>query len=634
MLAADSALIHAPHHDGSGLYVRGPGIPQLGDELRVRLRVPAEPGRTARVWLRSLRDGEPHIEPAARSADDGAAVWFEAPLVMANPVQRYRWYLAYTDEAGLTDHRWFNATGLHRRDVPDVNDFRIHAGRGTPDWVKESVMYQVFPDRFANSGAEKPAAGWMVACGWDAPVEGSGENTGRQFYGGDLPGIEARLGHLAELGANVLYLTPIFPAESNHRYDASSFDTVDPLLGGDAALVSLVSAAHGLGLRVVGDLTTNHTGAGHEWFLKSHRNPGASEGEYYYFTDDHSRYESWLGVPSLPKLNWNSAALRDRFILDEDSVAVRWLKEPYNLDGWRIDVGNMTGRLGADDLNHEVARMLRARLEEVKPGAMLLAESTSDAAPDVPGDGWQGAVSYTNFTRPLWQFLAKDPDPEAPGWFFGLPQAGPARIDAADFVTTHREFSAGYSWEVRLANANALDTHDTARAASHMIEGGQQIAACAQFSFPGIPLVFAGDEFGLKGFNGEDSRTPMPWDAPEKWGADLRGLYAALAALRTEHRALVDGSLRFIHAHGDLLVYVREHASGSVLCLVSRGPVAAIAVPGLLAGSETGIVIGAPLLHVGDAPEAAAGDDGQSLVIAAPGAGAALYALPAPIGWN
>ncbi|MFF5794370.1 glycoside hydrolase family 13 protein [Paeniglutamicibacter sp. NPDC012692] len=630
MLAADSALIHAPHHDGSGLYVLGPGNPGVGDEVRVRLRVPAVPGRTAKVWLRSLRDGEPHIEPAVRTADDGDAAWFEAPLSMVNPVQRYRWYLAYTDDAGTTEHRWFNATGLHRRDVPDANDFRIHAGRGTPDWVKESIMYQVFPDRFANSGAEKPAAEWMVACGWDTPVEGSSENTGRQFYGGDLPGIEARLGHLAELGATVLYLTPIFPAESNHRYDASSFDTVDPLLGGDAALVSLVSAAHGLGLRVVGDLTTNHTGAGHEWFLKSHRNPGAPEGEYYYFNDDHSEYESWLGVPSLPKLNWNSDALRRRFVLDEDSVAVRWLQEPYNLDGWRIDVGNMTGRLGADDLNHEVARMLRARLEEVKPGAMLLAESTSDAAPDVPGDGWQGAVSYTNFTRPLWQFLARDPDPEAPGWFFGLPQAGPACIDAADFVATHREFSAGYSWEVRLANANALDTHDTARAASHVIEGGQEIAACAQFSFPGIPLVFAGDEFGLKGFNGEDSRTPMPWDAPEKWGADLRGLYADLAALRTEHRALVDGSLRFLHAEGDLLAYVREHASGSVLCVVSRGPVAETSLgTGLrLVGDTT-----EPLMQVGIAPHLGVNAAGE-LLVGARGAGAALYLAPAPVPWS
>ena len=165
---------------------------------------------------------------------------------------------------------------------------------------------------------------------------------------------------------------------------------------------------------------------------------------------------------------------------------------------------------------------------------------------------------------------------------------------------------------MRLANANALDTHDTARAASHMIEGGQQIAACAQFSFPGIPLVFAGDEFGLKGFNGEDSRTPMPWDAPEQWGADLRGLYADLAALRTEHRALVDGSLRFIHAEGDLLVYVREHASGSVLCVVSRGPVPAIAVPAMLAGSETGIA-SEPLCCTWATPrKRQRSDDGQS----------------------
>ncbi|MGL3807673.1 glycoside hydrolase family 13 protein [Paeniglutamicibacter sp. R2-26] len=630
MLAADSSLALAPHHDGSPLHVRGPRIPQVGDELLVRLRVPRIPGRTVRVWLRSLRDGEPHIEPAAPAGEDGDVAWFEAPLAIINPVQRYRWYLAYTDGAGTVEHRWLNAAGLHRRDVPDANDFRMHAGHGTPDWVKESVMYQVFPDRFANSGAPKPATGWMVACDWDTPVEGSGENTSRQFYGGDLPGIEERLGHLAELGATVLYLTPIFPAESNHRYDASSFDMVDELLGGDAALVSLVSAAHARGLRVVGDLTTNHTGAGHHWFLASRNNPGAPEGEYYYFNEDRSEYVSWLGVPSLPKLNWSSEALRARFILDDDSVAVRWLKEPFNLDGWRIDVGNMTGRMGTDDLNHEVARMLRNRLEEVKPGAMLLAESTSDAAPDVPGDGWQGAVSYTNFTRPLWQFLARDPDPEAFGWFFGLPQAGPARIDAADFVATHREFSAGYSWEVRLANANALDTHDTARAASHMIAGGQQVAACVQFSFPGIPLVFAGDEFGLTGYNGEDSRTPMPWDAPEKWGADLRGLYAELAALRAGHRALVDGSLRFLHAEGDLLVYVREHAQGSVLCAVSRGPVAQTPLgTGILPPGDAV----EPLLQVGSAPWLRVDAAGR-LLVGAGGAGALFHQVPAPATWG
>ncbi|WP_411732620.1 glycoside hydrolase family 13 protein [Paeniglutamicibacter sp.] len=630
MHAVDSTPSLQPHHDGSPAYVAGPAAPRLGQELRVRLRVPAGAAAPVAAWLRSLRDGEPHLEPAGKALGDDTHGYFEATLTMVNPVQRYRWYLQYRDAEGADQYRWLNAAGMHRRDVPDAFDFRIQAEHGTPDWVKESIMYQVFPDRFANSGAEKPTAGWMVRCDWDTPVQGSGADTSRQFYGGDLPGIQGKLDHLVSLGATVLYLTPIFPAASNHRYDASSFDEVDPLLGGDAALVSLVEAAHARGLRVVGDLTTNHTGAGHHWFVDAYKNPGAPTGEYYYFNEDNSEYEAWLGVPSLPKLNWNAAALRERFILAEDSVAVRWLKEPFNLDGWRIDVGNMTGRRGADDLNHEVARMLRERIEEVKPGAMLLAESTSDAAHDVPGDGWQGVVSYSNFARPLWQWLARDPDPEAFKWFFGLPQPGPARIDARDLVATHREMSAGFSWEVRLANANALDTHDTARAASHMIDGGQEVAACAQFTFPGIPLVFAGDEFGLHGFNGEDSRTPMPWGRPEKWGRDLRPLYAELAALRSNHRALVDGSLRWIIAEENLLVYVREHASGSVLCVLARG-----AVPETTLGNAVRLAgePGSALAAVGVAPGLVVNEAGE-LLVSAGGPGASLHLATASGAWS
>ena len=630
MHSIDSLVGLQPHHDGSPVYVAGGSAPVLGEELRVRLWVPVGILEPEAVWLRSLEDGEPHFTEANRMAGDGSQLFFEAPLRMVNPVQRYRWMVSYRAAEGAVHYRWLNAAGWNTRDVPDIQDFRIHGDFATPHWVKESIMYQVFPDRFANSGSEKPTAEWMISCAWDTPVQGRGEQTSRQFYGGDLAGIESKLEHLLDLGATVLYLTPVFPAASNHRYDASSFDEVDPLLGGDAALISLIAAAHARGLRVVGDLTSNHTGAGHQWFTAAHNRPSSATGEYYYFNADNSQYEAWLGVPSLPKLNWNSAALRERFILDDDAVAVRWLKEPFNLDGWRIDVGNMTGRHGADELNHEVARMLRRRIEQVRPGAMLLAESTSDASNDVPGDGWQGVVSYSNFTRPLWQWLAKDPDPEAFGWFFGLPQAGPVRIEAGDFVATHREMSAGYSWEVRLANANALDTHDTARAASHMIAGGQEIAACAQFSFPGIPLVFAGDEFGLHGYNGEDSRTPMPWDHPEKWGSDLRPLYTQLATLRKAHRALVDGSLRFIHAEKDLLVYIREHESGSVLCLLSRADAPEIILDfgvGLKPDPE------AVLLSVGDAPELGI-DPAGALTVKTSGPGAIFLRTPAALGWG
>ena len=176
------------------------------------------------------------------------------------------------------------------------------------------------------------------------------------MYGGDLDGIARRLDHIAALGANTVYLTPFFPARSNHRYDASAFDRVDPLLGGDAALARLAAAVHGRGWRLLGDLTTNHTGDGHPWFTDRAR-------DFYYFRPG-GGYESWLGYPSLPKLNWGSAELRRRFTDGDPALARRAVR----LDGWRVDVANMTGRRGADDWTHEVAALLRRAVARGSPG--------------------------------------------------------------------------------------------------------------------------------------------------------------------------------------------------------------------------------------------------------------------------
>lgn len=153
----------------------------------------------------------------------------------------------------------------------------------------------------------------------------------------------------------VLYLTPVFPARSTHRYDASTFAHVDPLLGGDRALRKLTRAAHDRGVRVMGDLTTNHTGDAHEWFRAAHSDPGSAEAGFYFFTDHPDDYVGWLGVPSLPKSDYSSTELRRRVYGADDSVLVRWLTGPDPLDGRRIDVANMTGRHGVQDLNREVS---------------------------------------------------------------------------------------------------------------------------------------------------------------------------------------------------------------------------------------------------------------------------------------
>jgi alpha-glucosidase len=591
-----------PHHDGSALHA--PGRADLGAEIRLRLRVPALWGRASKVWLRSIHDGEPRYDPARALGEADGWVWWEVATVVTNPVARYRFLLEVPagaagdgraggtgtgGEAGGSVRYWsLNAQGLFSRDVSDYADFRLTTFRPAPEWLRRGTMYQIFPDRFARSAsAHDPARqvpDWAVPCSWDdTPVEGIGPQTPYQYYGGDLRGITERLDHIQALGADVIYLTPFFPARSNHRYDAATFSCVDPLLGGDEALVELVEAAHARGLRVMGDLTANHSGAAHEWFRRALADPASEEAGYYYFNAEHTEYEAWYGVPSLPKLNWASRGLREKFVLDDDSPVARWLRPPFNLDGWRIDVGNMTGRLGGTDLNQDVARLIADRVRSINPDAALLAEATNDAAPDFSGEHWHGAMTYSNFTRPLWSWLAGDAGHVN---FFGTPLPGPNRTDAEDFLATHLDLASAFSWDVRQQNMNALNSHDTARAATVMIDGGQRLGVVLMFTLPGVPVLFAGDEFGLTGDNGEFSRTPMPWNDPGRIPADLRADYAALTALRREQPALTGGGVRWLHAHGDVLAFVRETAQSAVLVVVARAGAEVRLAPGALSDTQ------------------------------------------------
>ena len=394
-----------PHHDGSPLHVSD-DAPALGDVVRVRLRVPDGYGPLVAVRTRSNPDHEPEWTDAERIGAADGWEWWEAPVTVRNPRHGYRFLLQHAD--GRVE--WLNQTGIHRLETLDAEDFALVAEPAPPAWLHESVMYQVFPDRFARSAQADlhPTPDWAIPAEWDTPVDPVMPGRAQQFYGGDLPGVVEHLDHLVELGVNLLYLTPVFPAASNHRYDASSFLRIDPLLGGDEAYARLIDEAHARGIRVIGDLTSNHSGDRHEWFRAAFGHPGAPEEEFYYFTDeDNTEYECWLGARSLPKFDWASGELRERFITGEDSAVAHWLKPPYGADGWRVDVANMTGRLGAIDLNADVRRLLRDTVRGINPEAILLGESTNDATSDLQGDGWDGAMTYPSFTRPVWAWLSE-----------------------------------------------------------------------------------------------------------------------------------------------------------------------------------------------------------------------------------
>jgi alpha-glucosidase len=588
-----SYLLHLPHHDGSALYVDNPH-PALGDTVTLRVRVPKTYPLQA-MHVRSIRDGEPEIVAATVECEDAHERWWQVQLVMMNPVTNYRFLL----DGGRDRYAWLNASGVYDHDLTDAHDFWLTTFDPAPDWATDAIVYEVFLDRFARSGAARELPEWAVARDWyDDPVVADGVESCNHVYGGDLAGIEAHLDHIVSLGCTAVYLTPFFEATSNHRYNASSFDEVDPFLGGDAALASLTAAAHDRGLRVLGDLTTNHTGDDHTWFRKGAADPTSADAAMYYWQEppeNPEKYVSWLGVSSLPKLNWSSPELRQRMIEGPESVTAKWLQEPYSLDGWRVDVVNMTGRHKGDDFNRDVGRTMRHTMKSVNPDTLLVAEHGHDYAKDVVGDSWHSVMNYAGFLRPMWQWLvARDTPVED---FLGVPVRVPPQ-DAKRMVTTMRGVAASVPWQVTTTNLNLVASHDTARMRS--ITGDPAAVAVAAgilFTFPGIPMVFAGDEIGLAGINGEDSRRPFPWERPDTWDTDVLRVYRALASLRNSHAALRRGGMRWAFIDDDAIVYLRETAEERLLISASRTPGAAILLP----ADELGVVDGATLLY-GDAP--------------------------------
>jgi alpha-glucosidase len=576
-----STPLELPHHDGSEVYVPQPAA-ELGDDVTVLLRVPKARHADA-VAVRYVGDGEPLVAAASVDRETATDVWWRASFPLPNPATPYRWLLS----GGDFGYGWVNALGLQPFDVPDADDFVAAPGPDGPDWHLESVVYQVFPDRFASSGLDVSPPAWALPRDWDELPTGRGPETPFEWFRGDLRGVEERLDHIASLGANVLYLTPVFPAGSTHRYDATTFDAVDPLLGGEEALESLVRAAHDRGLRVLGDLTTNHVGSGHEWF-EAAREGRSPEREFFFFDDAYTHgYACWYDVPSLPKLDYASDALRDRMYAGPDSVVRRWLRPPYDLDGWRIDVANMTGRLGSVDLLAEIAHGLRAAVAETSADAVVLAEHAHDAREDLR-ESWAGTMNYAGFTRPVWSWLRADSLPaELAEGFMGLP-AGVPRLPGESVTRTMRAFRAGIPWRASLDSWAILDSHDTGRfrvvAGSHE---RQHVGVGLQMTTPGVPMVFAGDELGLGGDWGEDARRTMPWSRPETWDVASLDSYRELVALRRSSRALARGGVRYVHVSADAIAYLREAEGETLLCLAARGAHEAVRVPlAALGGDE------------------------------------------------
>ena len=407
-----------------------------------------------------------------------------------------------------------------------------------PDWVRHTVWYQVYPDRFCRGGSGRPGAlPWR-----HGPV------TNAERFGGDLAGIAQKLPYLAGLGVNGLYLNPIFAARSFHKYDTTDYTRVDPDFGTEADLQELVRQAHANGIRVMLDAVFNHCGPGFApWRDVVEKGPGSAWRDWFFVnrwpveegrTDD-GRYFSFSFHGGMPKLNTNHPAVQDYLIgLCED-----WVRR-YDIDGLRFDVGN--------EISHAFLRRLRVRLKALKPDLYLLGEIWHDAPAWLEGDEYDAVMDYP-LQSALRRFFEDKSQPAAAfGWDVGrCLTVYPPQVSAAQFTL--------------------LDSHDTIRLRSRSRnedEFWQQLAAL--LTLPGSPCLYYGTELALEGGHDPDCRRCMPWDELDTPAGQARvQTLRTLTALRRREPALQGSETAFLPGAGRLVHYRR---GGALDVFLNAGP--------------------------------------------------------------
>ena len=575
------------HHDGSPRYVvAGRFVPGATVTLRLRagLEAPIE-----RIFVCTSPDGEQHMEPMRRAGNDAACQWWEADLQLSGLHNRYRFYLLTAEDAW-----WLTAAGVVRHTPTDANDFNILANYQAPDWVHDSVFYQIFPERFADgdpsnnvrSGEYLCYGRPVVARSWGERPRPHSESGGVEFFGGDLQGIVQRLDYIQELGASALYLNPIFTAPSNHKYDVEDYKQVDRHFGGDAALVELRQALDERGMKLILDMVPNHCGVTNPWFLAAQADLAAPTADFFTFRQRPDDYVSWMGVRSLPKLNYRSERLREWMYAGKDAIMRFWLRPPFRVDGWRLDVANMLACQGESQLDHKIGRGIRRAVKTESPHAYLFGENFYDGTLQLQGDELDAVMNYRGFSLPLLSWLT--------GFdIYGTwrpelvdPQPLPTEAMAAQW----RAFMSAVPWQVATQQFNLLGSHDTPRIATILDddEARLRVAVTLLFTFPGVPSVYYGDEIGLKGGGDPDNRRCMPWD-PREWNADRRAFYQALMKLRRTSPALRQGGYQLLYASGDTLAFQRESNEERLIIVARRSNDGLVALPVLHAGLPDGI---------------------------------------------
>ena len=554
-----------------------------GERCTLRIHIPQSVGTTAVFCRLSREDGSPLTDHSLSFLEDRGPyqVW-QGSFSMDTP-GLYFYYFSITGNTGT--FRLFKQGDDTNMEAGDLWQLScIPAEFTTPDWAKGAVIYQVFPDRFCKSGdcdLTGKQTPYVLHENWDEEVfwqpDEWGEILNNDFYGGNFRGITEKMDYIASLGTTILYLNPISKSFSSHRYDTGDYKTPDPMLGTEEDFQALCKAAHDRGIRVILDGVYSHTGADSLYFDKLGRfggngaycTPDSLYYSWYTFYEYPHKYNSWWGFDTLPTVNKLAPAFTDYIFGGEDSVIAHWLG--LGADGFRLDV--------ADELPNEFMDGLKKRLRQLRPDALLMGEVWEDASNKIAYDvrrryfvdGTLDSVMNYPFRTAILRFLR---------W----------EEDSRDFSRRIMSIVENYPAQVLHCNMNLLGTHDTPRILTDLVDdfdGSRQElaqrkltpeqlrlakqrlrqATVLQFTLPGSPGIYYGDEAGMEGGKDPFNRRTYPWG---RENTDLLNHYRLLGQLRKAHPALRLGEILFDTTDGGRLAYRRSYENETLRICINR----------------------------------------------------------------
>ena len=556
-------------------------LPEQTCTLHIHVPIPVQADYVACELLHEDMSAA-QVVKMEKETTKGAYVIFRGEFTISTPGLYFYFFRVCTREGCFRLFKQGEDTNMEAGDLWQVSC--VPADFHTPDWAKGALIYQVFPDRFYKSG-ECDLTGklkpYTVHDGWDEEVGWRPTRDGRvlnnDFFGGNFRGITEKLPYIASLGATILYLNPISMAFSSHRYDTGDYKVPDPMLGTQEEFSELCRQAHKLGIRVILDGVYSHTGSNSRYFnrdgafddLGAYQSRESRYSGWYTFYAWPDSYRAWWNFDTLPTVNKMDPDFVRYIITDEDSVVAHWLR--LGADGFRLDV--------ADELPDEFVKLLYDRVKEVKPDALVLGEVWEDASNKIAYD-----QRRTYFTNAELDSVMNYPFRTAILNFMRGSDSGSNLKEAVLSVAEN------YPPEVVLCNMNLLGTHDTPRILTALVDdfdGSRaekakrrlsrtnletarrrlMMAAFLQYTLPGSPSLYYGDEALMEGYKDPFNRRTYPWGHEDR---ELVTYFSRLGRLRREQEALRLGDIQFFTAEDRHLGYTRTYQGKTVKVYVNR----------------------------------------------------------------